>query len=50
MATIMRGDQHPPIDDDGRDDDPEFYPLGGVDYRYHVLKTPPYHTVDRGGL
>lgn len=48
-ATIMRGDQQPPNDDDGHDDDPEFYPLGGTDYRYH-FNTPTYQTVDRGGL
>lgn len=49
-TAILRGDQQPPNDDDLNEDDPEFYPLGGIDYRYHVIKNPLYHTVGRGLL
>lgn len=51
-TTALRGDQQPPNDDDiihAHEDDPEFYPLGGIDRtRYHVIKTPPYQTFDKG--
>lgn len=50
LSIVMRGDQQPPNDDADHDDDPEFYPLGDVDYRYHVLRTSPAHTVGREGL
>lgn len=47
-TQAVRGDQQPPIDDDLHEDDPEFYPLGHIDYRYHVIKNPLYHTAGRG--
>lgn len=50
-TTALRGDQQPSNDDDihEHEDDPEFYPLIGIDRtRYHVIKTPPYQTFDKG--
>lgn len=48
-TTALRGDQQPPIDEYLNEDDPEFYPLGGIDRtRYHVIKSPTYQTFDKG--